>query len=507
MNIVIRADSSVHIGSGHIVRCAVLAKELKSQGHSIRFAVRPQNGDSVGWIRYQGFDVCELPPPKEYVIPKNSSDYAAWLQVPIELDADQFILAVKCADLVIVDHYALGAEWENEVRNRLDCKIVAIDDLVRKHHAELIVDQTLMRSPDDYKAINSDTAILTGCDYALLNLQFAAKREDALEGNRFPIKPKILLSMGGIDKNNVTLQILKILQSGLSDKIQVTVLLGSKCPSYDEVKAFCSLNSDWIEHIDFTDDMAETMLAHSLAIGAAGTTSWERACLGIPSIIIPLADNQLTVARNLAAVNASILVEKENIITELVSAYKALIENWSAFRQENLKLCDGLGVRRVVQEINNLLFEQDAKLSIRLRLACENDIKQVFTWQCHADTRKYSLTTNRPSWEEHRQWMEQKLKSVEDFFYMVTFSEHDKSVAVIRLDRIKKAEYIVSIFVSPEHYGQGIGLKTLSYVDDIHKDVTLHATVLETNSPSQRLFMAANYQRISKDTFIRLPII
>ena len=98
MNIVIRADSSVHIGSGHIVRCAVLAKELKSQGHSIRFAVRPQNGDSVSWIRYQGFDVCELPPPKEYVIPKNSSDYAAWLQVPIELDADQFILAVKCAD-------------------------------------------------------------------------------------------------------------------------------------------------------------------------------------------------------------------------------------------------------------------------------------------------------------------------------------------------------------------------------------------------------------------------
>jgi len=507
MNIVIRADSSVHIGLGHVMRCVVLAKELKSHGHSIRFAVRPQNGDSVGWIRCQGFDVCELPPPKEYVTPKSNSDYAAWLQVPIELDADQFILAVKCTDLVIVDHYALGAEWENEVKNRLDCKIVAIDDLVRKHHAELIVDQTLMRSPDEYKAINSANDILTGCDYALLNPQFIAKREQALEGNRFPIKPKILLSMGGIDKDNVTLQVLNILQSGLYDNVQVTVLLGSKSPSYKEVKDFCSLNGDWIEHIDFTDDMAETMLAHSLAIGAAGTTSWERACLGIPSIIIPLADNQLTVARNLVAVNASILVEKENISSELVSAYKALIENWSAFSQANLKLCDGLGVRRVVRKINNVLFEQDNKLSIRIRRACENDIKQVFIWQCHADTRKYALTTNPPSWEEHRRWMKRKLKSVEDFFYMITFSEHDESVAVIRLDRIKKAEYIVSIFVSPEHYGQGIGRKALSFVDDIHKDVTLHATVLETNFASQRLFMAANYQRVLKDTFIRLPII
>ena len=505
MDIVIRVDSSVHIGSGHVMRCLVLAKELKSHGHIIRFAVRPQNGDSIGWIRRQGFDVCELPAPKESVIPKSNSDYAAWLQVPAELDADEFILAVKRADLVIVDHYALDAEWENVVKNRLDCKIFVIDDLVRTHHAELIVDQTLMRSPDEYKAINSANDILAGCDYALLNPQFIAKREQAFECNHFPIKPKILIFMGGIDKDNVTLKVLKTLQSELCDRAQVTVLLGSKSPSYKEVKDFCSFNVDWIEHVDFTDDMAETMLAHSLAIGGAGTTSWERACLGIPSIIIPLADNQLTVAENLVSVNATILVKKENISSELVSAYKALVENWSAFRQANLKLCDGLGVRRVVSKINSLLSDQDNKLSIRR--ACEDDIKQVFIWQCHENTRKFALNTNPPSWEEHQKWMKQKLKSVKDFFYMITFSDNDESVAVIRLDRIKAAEYIVSIFVSPEHYGQGIGRKGLSFINDIHKDVTLHATVLETNVVSQKLFMAANYQRVLKDTFIRLPII
>jgi len=486
------------------MRSIVLAKALKSHGHSIKFAVRIQNGDSINYLRREGFQVYELPRSTECLIPKSNSDYAAWLQVPIELDADQFVSVVKSTDAVIVDHYALGAEWEKEVKSRLDCKIVVIDDLVRKHDADLIIDQTLMRTPAEYKSINNTNDILTGCDYALLNPQFIAKREQALENSSFPTKFKILISMGGFDKDNVTLQILKVLQAQAYDKHQVTVILDRKSPSYKNVKDFCSLNCDWIKHIGFVDDMAEIILTHSIAIGTPGTTSWERACLGIPSIIIPTADNQRTVARNLVAAKASILVEKENISSGLVSSCKALLENWYEFRQANLRLCDGLGVRRVVMKVNNLLFEQDNKLSIRR--ACLDDIKQVFAWQGHLDTRKYALTTNAPKWEEHQRWMKQKLRSVEDFFYMVTLPKNDKSVAVVRLDRIKKAEYIVSIFVSPEHFNQGIAKQALSFLDDIHKDVTLHATVLEDNTASQRLFTVANYRRVSADNFIRLPI-
>jgi RimJ/RimL family protein N-acetyltransferase len=310
--------------------------------------------------------------------------------------------------------------------------------------------------------------------------------------------------MGGIDKDNVTLQILKVLQLQLHDKVRVTVLLGSKSPNYEKVKDFCGLNIDWIEHIDFADDMAEIMLPHSLAIGAPGTTSWERACLGIPSIIIPLAVNQRTIANNLVIAKASILVEKENISAKLVSSYESLIKNWVEYRDANLKLCDGLGVRRVVRYVDNLFSEQENKVSIKQ--ASVDDIKQVFTWQCHPDTRKYALTTKVPTWEKHQSWMKQKLKSVEDFFYIIKLTEDDESVGVIRLDRVKKAEYIVSIFISPEHFGQGIAKKALSFIDDIHKDVTIHATVLEDNIASQRLFSAAKYERVSIDTFKRLPI-
>lgn len=504
MNVVIRTDSSVYIGLGHVMRCAVLARELKINGHNVKFVTRLQDGDSIDYLRREGFYVYELPQAKQSLIPQSSSDYKAWLQVPVELDACQFVSMVGSTDLVIVDHYALGIEWQAEVKHRLACKIVIIDDLVRKHEADLIIDQTLMRTPDEYKVINTSSEILTGCDYALINPRFLAKRERAIENNNFPAEPKILLSMGGVDKDNVTLQVLKVLKSQSEGKVKVTVLLGCKSPSYESVKAFCAINNDWVKHIDFVDDMADIMLAHSIAIGAPGTTSWERACLGIPNIIIPLADNQLTIACNLVKVHASILVEKENLNSDLVRAYKALIENWAEFRQANLSLCDGLGVRRVVRSLHDIFLEKGNNISIRR--ASEKDIKQVFKWQCHAETRKYALIPKSPTWEEHQGWMMQKLKSVSDFFYMIILPINDEAVGVIRLDRLARAEYLVSIFVSPEYYGQGIAKQALGLVDSIHKDVTLHATVLESNLASQKLFTSANYQRVSKDTFIRLPM-
>lgn len=503
MNIVIRADSSIHIGTGHTMRCLVLARELKRNQHHVSFAIRVQEGDSVSYIEDQGFIVHKLPSSKVNIKPKNNVDYSAWLQVPWLLDATQFIEKIDKVDLVVTDHYALDYKWQKEVKNKLDCKIFAIDDLVRHHDANLILDQTLMRSSDEYKSCNAN--ILTGCDFALLNPLFSHKREFTLENKALPDEHKLLISLGGIDKDNVTLAVLHALSQGLASKPKVTVLLSRKAPHYEQVKLFCSQNNGWIKHIDFVNDMAELMLTHSISIGAPGTTSWERACLGIPSIIIPLAENQLTISKNLVKAKAAILVQRQDIAKDLIKSYLELIKKWSDFRQNNLKICDGLGVNRVIENINNLLLGEKNKLAIRR--ASVEDIQQIYDWQCHPNTRKYALINQAPSWEEHQTWMKQKLESVEDYFYIIQSCDKDKSVGVIRLDRIKKAEYLVSIFVSPERYGQGIAKWALNHIDNIHRSVTLHATVFEDNIASQQLFISANYQHISADTFVRLPII
>ena len=505
MNIVIRTDSSVHIGSGHVMRDLVLAKALLRLGHDISFASRPQDGDYIDYIKQQGFSVHELARPDEWLTPKSSADYLAWLQVSPKTDIEQFCAVIKSTDLVIVDHYALGAEWEEEIKSHFDCKIVAIDDLVREHSADIVIDQTLLRRPEEYLHSNNNGINLTGSEYALLHPKFTAKRELALETNVCPNTVKVLISMGGIDKNNITSEVLQALLLLESEKPQVTVLLSRKSPSYEDVRRFCIQHSDWTKHIDFSDDMADVLSEHAVAIGAPGTTAWERACLGVPSIIIPLADNQRTIANNLVKTDSAILVEPEQIKTHLISSYKTLVLNWLKYHRNSLKLCDGLGVKRVSWYIDNLLLGKVAK--VLLRPASTEDIEQVYYWQCQPETRKYALTSEKPTWDTHKVWMQKKLESVQNYFYIIQAGDTKESVGVIRLDRIKNAEYLLSIFISPEYFGQGIAKSALSFVDDIHQHVTLHATVMENNAASQQLFIAAKYKRTSKDHFIRFNII
>jgi len=504
MKVVIRTDASRHIGSGHIMRCLVLAEALKEQGHTVSFASRPQQGDLVEFVRNKEFKVYELVTPTQWQTPQNSADYAAWLQVPWQKDAESLIQQVDNVDLLIVDHYSLNANWEIFVKNKLTCKVFAIDDLVRKHQADLILDQTLLRNPLEYKAINPNSVVLAGCDFALLKHNFTTYREKALESTMSLSNIYVLVSMGGVDQPNATLQTLQELSKIPGKKPLVTVLLSAKAPNYQSVKKFSLQHSSWVNHIDFVDNMAELMLSHHVAIGAPGGTSWERACLGMPSVIIPLADNQQTISANLVHVGAAISVNIADISSGLLPAYQTMINGWSAMRIANLSLCDGLGLLRVTQSINALCCNTSNLMT--LRRANKSDIKQVFDWQLLPETRKYALTPELPTWEEHQKWMNTKLQSITDYFYIIESLLNNDSIGVLRLDKLSAGKYVISIFIDPQYFGQGFAKEALAYVDRMHPNITIQATVLEENIASQRLFTAAHYQRLTIDTFIRPPI-
>lgn len=354
MNIVIRADASVHIGSGHVMRCLVLAKALQQNGHHVCFITRPQQGDMVDFIIQQRIKVIALPSPLTPLIATCSSDYAAWLHVSELDDAESTITLIDDIDLMIVDHYGINSEWEQQVKTKLQCLVMAIDDLVRPHHADMILDQTFARKASDY---NSSTAaakyVLTGCQFALLAPHFAALRERASCKQLNISKPKVLISMGGIDNPNASFQVLQSLEL-LPSKPSVTVLLSRRSPHFEQVSAFCQDRFAWITHIEFTHAMAELMLEHDLSIGAPGSTSWERACLGLPAIVIPLAENQQQICSVLESVGAVLRVELNNIHTELLPAYHYILGNWIELQQVNLSLCDGFGSSRVVERIEKL---------------------------------------------------------------------------------------------------------------------------------------------------------
>jgi UDP-2,4-diacetamido-2,4,6-trideoxy-beta-L-altropyranose hydrolase len=492
------------------MRTLVLAEELRGQGHRVVFVSRPQPGDLVARIRAKGFEVMELTAPQQWQTPQHNTDYNAWLQTSWQQDASDFLALVKKADWVVIDHYGIGCEWERCVRQALNCRLFAIDDLVRAHCADVLLDQTLGRKACVYDGFAPDALRLTGCDYALVSPVFAAHRQIAFEQTLRCEGLRILVTMGGVDQPNATIAVLHALEHDTTQDLKVTVLLGPNAPHYADVKAFCAEQTTWITHFDFVEEMAKAMMAHDLVIGAPGTSSWERACLGVPNIVVPLADNQSEICRALMAAQATLCVELGDISAQLTTAVADVLKEREALRDANFALCDGLGVFRVTAVMNALGCEPYAAMpAIGVRRANANDIERVYQWQCQPQTRRYAINPSIPSWEAHQSWMNHKLRQYMDYFYIIesALEESDKiPVGVIRLDRIAAGEYLVSIFLDANNYGRGIARAALALVGRIHRQMYLKATVLATNHPSQKLFESAGYKRIDLQTFMRPPI-
>lgn len=353
MKIVFRVDGSVFIGSGHIMRCLVLAKQLRAYGHEITFASKSHSGNFHNRISQQGFSIIKLNKSDREIKPSSSRDYQAWLQGSWENDAKEFILKIKSANLVIVDHYALDINWERKIFNRFNCKILAIDDLVREHYADLVVDQTYGRNADEYILNKPNSKILAGSKFALISSDFRKFHTKRVKLHFKSGYINILVSMGGIDYPNITLQVLEIL-SQLKDEYNVSVLLGKKSPHFKKIKDFC-FNRINFTHIPFTNEMAKLMKNQHIAIGAPGHTTWERASIGLPSILIPIADNQKDIVKNLSKTGAVCVLNSSEISVSLHDKINLILKNWHAFSEANLDICDGYGLSRVSHHINNIL--------------------------------------------------------------------------------------------------------------------------------------------------------
>ena len=333
------------------MRCLVLGSCLKDIGCNVQFATRGQPSDLNDLIAEKGFKIINLTRPKKFKVPNNSSDYSSWLQVTEDFECKDFLDKVTYADLVIVDHYGINIKWHQQVKKSLTCMLMVIDDLVRPHKADIVLDQTLNRQSSEYTTSHPCLA-LTGTDYALLKPDFASAREVLKKQPR--LKHNILISMGGIDKPNASLSVLTALLNE-EKRLPVTVLLSQRSPNYEQVKSFALKHSEWVEHIEFVDDMPALMSQYSIMIGAPGSTSWERACLGIPSIIVPIADNQKNIAQELADANAVKVVELSKISACLFDALQEIISEWESYSRNNLALCDGLGCKRTIQQLKRFM--------------------------------------------------------------------------------------------------------------------------------------------------------
>lgn len=315
MFVVFRADASLEIGTGHVMRCLTLADSLREMGAECLFVCRRHPGNLVETIESRGFRVQALPlgSSGEGCNGDAADEHAGWLGESWKLDATQTLASMDGhrADWVVVDHYAIGAKWERHVSTGAK-RLMVIDDLAnRSHRCDLLVDQNLGRTETSYRQlVPAACRVLSGPRYALLRKEFPALRESSLARRQRPKLGRLLIAMGGVDKDNSTGAVLSALVgSGMPSECLVTVVLGKHCPWIEDIRSVASSLPWEVDiHVD-TPDMAGLMAASDLAIGGAGSTSWERCCLGVPSIQVVLASNQQEIAAALQAAGAAITVE------------------------------------------------------------------------------------------------------------------------------------------------------------------------------------------------------
>lgn len=331
VSVVFRADASVSLGGGHVQRCLTLAEALHARGRRCGFAVNRDAAYVVPALRERQYPMLELDGTEPDALRARWPRGVEWL---------------------VVDHYERDAALERACRPWAR-RILAIDDLAdRAHDCDGLLDQTLGRAEADYRQrVPPHCRLLLGPAYALLRPQFAQARAGRRRYTR--AARRVLVSLGATDAPNATNRILEMLRT-TTMRLELDIVLGSAAPHLAAVRATAaSLPMPSRVHTD-VKDMATLMAQADLAVGAAGTTSWERCCLGLPSVLLVTADNQRAIAAALqAAAAASVCGELDTLDP---AAVLAEIERLCADDDARLhmginaaRICDGAGADRVAE--------------------------------------------------------------------------------------------------------------------------------------------------------------
>ncbi len=454
-DVVFRCDASPAIGMGHLMRCLSTAETLAWAGWRVAFAV---SGDTatVPALKISGYELREAG--------QLSSDWA------------------------VFDHYGLGAIEEAAAR-RFAEGVAAFEDIPgRPHVADLLLDPTPERSAHAYSTLVPKTArILTGAAIAQIHPRWRRARAGMAIRRRGAAR-RIVVSMGATDPSNASARVLFSLRESCPG-VGVDIVLSSAARHLEALRA--DLRANEALHID-APDLPELLVAADLAIGAAGSSCFERAMLGLPSIIVQSADNQADLIGAFHRVGAAEAVGIDELDTpafgERIRKLAADEERLLVMSQRAAALVDGRGTQRLLVALaRDDSWQADA---VRLRLAEREDADWLFALQCQPETRRFSLNPQAPTLEEHNQWMNATLDDAHRLLCIIEV--RDESAGMLRLDRSGEG-FTVSIAIDAAWRGKGIGSAALRLARRAIRNRDLYATVLPENTISHALFRAAGY--------------
>ncbi|MGA9814538.1 MAG: UDP-2,4-diacetamido-2,4,6-trideoxy-beta-L-altropyranose hydrolase [Terriglobales bacterium] len=486
--LILRADASIAMGTGHVMRCLALAQAWQDQawqdqaGQCI-FAMAETTAASQERIRGDRFETLPVA-----AIPGSLQDAAQVVK----------LARARNSSWIVLDGYQFDVEYQRRLK-AAGLKVLMVDDTghAGAYVADLVLDQNAHATKDFYQQRESYSQLLLGPRYALLRREFRPWREWKRE--IAPVARKVLLTVGGSDPDNVSIRIIRGLGLLAENNLETTIVAGGANPHIDSLEEEIGRMGGRFRLVRDTFDMPRLMADADVAISAAGITCWELCLLGLPAVLIDVAENQTPVAHELERRGVAIYAGRSQQVTpeEIAARLRLLLavpERRAAMSERGRRLVDGGGAERVVSAMQPLI--------LHLRPAERKDCRLLWEWANDPVTRAAAFSTEAIPWEHHQAWFEDKMEDP-NCLLLIGENSEGRPVGQIRLDLRSEQEGEIDVSVSPDARGSGVGSRLIDLgVREAFARTDaecLHAFIRRENEMSVRAFERAHFLKVGED--------
>ncbi|MCG3697880.1 UDP-2,4-diacetamido-2,4,6-trideoxy-beta-L-altropyranose hydrolase [Aliarcobacter butzleri] len=271
MNILIRADSSSYIGTGHIMRDLVLAKQYKNE--NIIFATQDLVGNINHKIKESNYNIEIL----------NNNNFEELNKLIKKLNID----------MIIIDHYEINYNFEKKLKEQNSkLKIFVFDDTYEKHYCDILLNHNIYADEKKYRnLVPKDCELKCGTNYTLLREEFLEAKKQKQTIKKENRLKTLFIAMGGADHKNLNITILKNIKIVCKKNIKVNLVTTTANRNLEKLKRYCK-DKEWINlHIN-SKEVANLMNQSDFAIITPSVTANEAYFLNLPFIAIKTAKNQ-----------------------------------------------------------------------------------------------------------------------------------------------------------------------------------------------------------------------
>ena len=491
--LLIRADSTTRIGTGHIMRCLALAQLWQDHGGKVTFLSHCESEALRQRILNEGFEFIPIEKPHP-----DTDDLGFTLDI---------LSAISCQPSatslwLVLDGYHFTPDYQKSIREN-GYRLLIIDDMahLNHYHADILLNQNIHASSLRYSC-DRDTVKLLGCEYILLRREFLKHKDWK---RKIPQKAnKILVTMGGADPDNVTLKVIRAFNSLNNLDLEVKIVAGPSNSNIMNLQKELAKSVFSFEFLVSVKNMPHLMAWADLSISAAGSTCWELAFMCLPSLIITVADNQIGIAKALQQAGAAIHLGwydeiTPNSIAETLQKMLYNQERMEDISESGYKLVDGRGGKRVLRSM--LVSE------MQIQLVKEENCELLWKWVNDPQTRSASFHSNPITWEQHCQWFTDKINSSDCIIYLVSINQNN-SFGQVRFD-IKKNTAVISLSIAKKFRGIGISSEMIKQACVQffrgNKIQTIQALVKEENMISISAFKKAGFVEIERIKHLSFP--